>query len=146
MSVFGTNTMAPIAALALACAPPPATPHPTRGCPLGVPGTEVVLVDTDEGVDLYFREGNVDEVRRRTRDVAALGGPGAHAGEGHHGAHGVGQRHGLKLMEGPPLRATASDVDGGARLQLIALDVRRRDELRSHVRDRVAKIQSEACE
>lgn len=142
--------------------PVPAASDPS--CPVAVPGTSVTVEDLDNGAALVFiTTGDVAELRRRVTAMAkthndhhaSMGalpdgkdaggghaghdmgghaghdmGGGDHAGHhmGSHGAHGGG-------MIGVHSKATASDVDGGAKLLFVsgAGDVAKlQSELRMH--------------
>lgn len=115
-----------VVALALpACGNPPIRfadgrlePEPSTTCPSGVPGARIRMVETDDGVAFLLKAfGDVDDVRRRARDAAAMYGPGAHRGRGHDGAHGTGQQHGLALDRlGVPVVVESTDTADGARI------------------------------
>jgi hypothetical protein len=142
------------AALALvACtkADPPArsvsiTNAETPACPLGVPGAHVVVDDTDVGVTMTFTATpeNLADLRERARDAAALHGPGQHLGKGHDGRHASGADHGLKSLQLPPTYAGEEDIDGGARIRFMPVDVADRDLLRAKIRERAASMMT-AC-
>lgn len=148
-----------VAVLALACSrtsgPAPEEPRgieplvsapPEGPCPLGAPGTEATVTQPEGAIDVTFTtKGNVDELRRRVSEAAAMYGPGAHKGEGHAGEHGAGQRHGLRLWQMPAARATVEIVDGGARLHLMPEDVAKLAELREALRVRVAELMTRDC-
>ena len=93
-------------------------PEPSTTCPFGIRGTRVQMDDTPDGVVLTLHAfGDVEDVRRRARDAAAMYGPGARMGHGHGGVHGRGERHGLGLAHlGVPVNALAEDVPAGARI------------------------------
>ncbi len=114
------------------------------GCVLGVPDTRVQIADTKKGVVLTFSTWDrIDELRHRVRDVAAMHGTHAHRGLGHAGRHGLGQGHGLRLMDMPVGHAAVEDVELGARLRLDAVDDLRVLDLRSQIRARVDEIRLE---
>lgn len=148
-------------------AAPPPSPAPVAAgdpaCPVAVPGTSATVEDTDVGAALVFvTTGDVGELRRRvaamaerhnahhgamaplpTGDEAAGGhtGHGDHAGHGmDHGGHaGHGMDHGDHAggMVGVHSRATAEDIDGGARLVFVAMPDgvgALQTELRAHAR------------
>src|SRR5687767_11291023 len=86
-------------------------PEPSTTCPFGYHGTRVAMEDTDAGVVIRLRAyGDINEVRARAHDAAAMYGPGAHKGKGHNGEHGLGHQHGLGLAH-LGVRVTASAVD-----------------------------------
>jgi hypothetical protein len=93
-------------------------PEPSTTCPFGIRGTRVQMEDTRDGVVLSLHAfGDVEDVRRRARDAAAMYGPGARMGLGHGGAHGKGEQHGLGLVHlGVPVNAMAEDTPEGARI------------------------------
>ena len=93
-------------------------PEPSTTCPFGIRGTRVEMQDSADGVVISLRAfGDVEEVRRRARDAAAMYGPGSHMGLGHDGMHGKGERHGLGLVHlGVPVNAIAEDTPEGARI------------------------------
>ena len=96
----------------------PQVPEPSTTCPFGVRGARVRMSDTEDGVVIALRAyGDIEEVRRRARDAAAMYGPGAHRGLGHDGKHGGGHQHGLGLGHlGVPVQAEAENIDDGARI------------------------------
>jgi mono/diheme cytochrome c family protein len=137
---------------------PSTTPQPAAGpsdpsCPVAVPGTSVTVEDTADGAALVFvTTGDVAEVRRRAAALAQMhddhhgamgplpdgsGGDTGHAGHdmaghdmggGEHAGHAGG-------MIGVHSKATASDVEGGAKVSFVAgsADVARlQSELRMH--------------
>lgn len=118
-----------------------------KACPLGVPETRIDVEDTPDGVDAVFRTSaeHVNELRGRVRDQAAIHGPDAHAGEGHGGVHGTGQGHGMRLWDMPAKGASAADIEGGARLHVVASDAAHVAELRTRVRERIATLDSHDC-
>lgn len=118
-----------------------------RACPLGVPETRVDVEDMPDGVDVVFKTGaaHVKELRERVRDQAAIHGPEAHAGSGHGGVHGTGQGHGMRLWDMPAKGANAVDLEGGARLHVVATDDAHVAELRTRVRERVAVLDAHDC-
>ena len=112
-----------------------------RTCPLGVNGAKVAVVDAADGVDVSFTTGgDVDELRRRVRDQAAEHGPGAHAGLGHGGSHIGAQVHGLRLWEIGQVAASASDIEGGARLHVVPTNPADTVRVRAALHDRAAYI------
>lgn len=143
-----------IVVLAGACASsPPRTqtalsgpPTPAHACPLGLV-SGVDIEDTRDGVDLTFvtTPARVADLRRRVREAAKAHGPGAHEGLGHEGLHGMGQRHGLRLWDMPPVQTTVTDVDRGARLRLVAIDASRTDALRTAMHERAPHVAAGEC-
>ena len=118
-----------------------------KACPLGVPETRIDVEDAPDGVDAVFKTSSehVNDLRHRVRDQAAIHGPDAHLGTGHGGVHGTGQGHGMRLWDMPAREASAVDIDGGARLHVVASDAAHVAELRARVRERVATLDSHDC-
>jgi hypothetical protein len=117
-----------------------------RGCPLGVPGATVVAEDTPDGIALSFRSKNKpEEMRERANDAAAQHGPGQRLGLGHDGKHGDGAEHGLQLMQAPPARSVAEDIEEGARIRFVAADSRETEALRSKLRERADVMNAAVC-
>jgi hypothetical protein len=113
-----------------------------------VEDAKIESATTAGGIDVTITAppAYLEELRRRIRDAAALYGPGAHKGLGHHGMHLGAQRHGLRLTELPPLYASVDDVDGGARLHLVAKLSMQSDELRAKLRDRIDLVRAGPCD
>lgn len=125
---------------------------PAGMCPMQVPGTQVSVEDTSDGVAKVFTTtGDVAELRRRVRHMAerhermsnhhAMG-PGR-AGPG----MGAGPMGGHKHMMGHVVPSTArvEDIDRGARLNLTPKDPTKLAELRVHVREHAARMASGQC-
>lgn len=121
-SCGGSSTSPP------ATAPGPvASDDPPR--PVAVAGTSVTVEDTDRGAALVFvTTGDVAEVRKRATAMAAMHnehhaamGPlptGDEGGGGHdHGGH---SGHDMGDMEMVHSQATVEEIDGGARIVLVA--------------------------
>jgi hypothetical protein len=117
-----------------------------RGCALGVAGSTVVAEDTPDGIVLSFRSKNrPEEMRERANDAAAQHGPGQRLGRGHDGKHGDGADHGLQLMQAPPARSVAEDIEGGARIRFVAADARDMEALRTKLRERAYAMNNMTC-
>jgi hypothetical protein len=117
-----------------------------RGCPLGVAGGHVWTEDTPTGIALTFvSKDRPEEMRARANDAAAQHGPGQKVGAGHEGRHGEGGTHGLQLLQAPPAYSVASDIEGGARIHLTAVDANDRDALRTKLRERAARMNEAPC-
>ena len=117
-----------------------------RGCALGVAGATVVAEDTPDGIALSFRsKDRPEEMRERANDAAAQHGPGQQLGRGHDGKHGDGADHGLQLMQAPPARSAAEDIEGGARVRFVAADVRDTEALRTKLRERANAMNNMTC-
>ncbi len=117
-----------------------------RGCALGVAGATAVAEDTPDGIALSFRsKSKPQEMRERANDAAAQHGPGQRLGLGHEGKHGDGAEHGLQLMQAPPARSVAEDIDDGARIRFVAADSRETEALRSKLRERADAMNAAVC-
>jgi len=117
-----------------------------RGCALGVAGATVVAEDTPDGIALSFRSKNrPEEMRERAGDAAAQHGPGQRLGRGHDGKHGDGADHGLQLMQAPPARSVAEDIEGGARIRFVAADANETEALRVKLRERANAMNNMTC-
>lgn len=116
-----------------------------RGCPLGVPGAQVTVEDTLDGVAMTFTsKDKTDELRARARTSAAMYGP-QQAGIGHEGQHGQGGHHGLQPMQMPPVYTSTEDVENGARIRLAPVDPNDLGTLRAKARERAAAM-SQSCD
>ena len=83
--------------------PPPAADDPT--CPIVVPGTSISVEETAEGPAFVFvTTGDAAAVRTRAAALATM-----------HNAHD-GPSSALGMMFSVKAKATASDIDGGARV------------------------------
>jgi hypothetical protein len=100
-------------------------------CPMRVEGTTVAVSDVEGGVALAFTTstGDVAQVRERARRMAAM----------HDGRPGMG----MGMM--PAATATVEDIDGGARITLVANDPAQEDALRQHVRMHAERMQGGEC-
>lgn len=117
-----------------------------RGCALGVAGATVIAEDTPDGVALSFRsKDRPQEMRERANDAASQHGPGQQLGRGHDGKHGDGAAHGLQLMQAPPARSVAEDIEGGARVRFVAAEVRDTEALRAKLRERADAMNNMTC-
>ena len=112
-------------------------------CQLGDPGVRVRVEDVEDAVDVTVTTiRDVDDLRHRVRDAAAMYGPGAHRGLGHHGKHGNGGHHGLRLAElRPTIKAVEIDVPSGAKIHVTPIESAKLDEVRAEVRARAAQAQ-----
>jgi hypothetical protein len=118
----------------------------TGGCPLGVLGALVTAEETTDGVILTFLAppDRVAELRMRARDAAAMYGPDARKGMGHEGHHGEGGQHGLQLLQMRPVHATFSEVDSGARIVLVPVDINDKALIGGQARER-ARAMNTSC-
>jgi hypothetical protein len=136
--------------------PPPPRPLPTRtekaACPLGVMGASVAVEDTPNGVALVVvsvgssPNGSSVVLRQRARDAAQLHGPFGRLGKGHHGRHQTGGHHGLHAFALPKAHATATDVERGARIEIVPEYPGDLDALRAGVRVRASKMTRMPCD
>jgi len=129
--------------------PPPASARKEAvvGCPLGVAGAKVAAEEVSDGIILRFTSvDKAKELRERANDAAAQHGPGQGMGLGHDGRHGDGAAHGLQLMQAPPSRSVATDIDGGASIHFIPSSETDKTELRAKLRERAAAMNVTACE
>lgn len=133
-------------------------------CPVAVPGTQVAVGDTPDGVAVTFTTtpDRTAELRARVHAMADMHNR-HHQGAGmEHGAMERGEMHRGAMMGGgmmgsgggeampmmpPPSRATVDDVDGGARLAVSPNDPADLDRLRSTVRMHAEHMQrSGSCD
>lgn len=154
-------TVAAIACGGSKSAPPAATPHNGSGamadmCPMEVPGTQVSVADTQDGVAVAFMtSGDVAQVRQRVHGMAAMhekmmsgGGMMGSGGMGSGGMMGsgsggmMGSGHMMKMVDST---AQAEDIDGGARIVLTPKDPAKLAELRDHVREHAGRMASGHC-
>lgn len=106
------------------------------GCPAAVPGTEVSVENTPDGVALSFTSTNdVAEVRRRTRAMAAM--------HEHMMESGGMMEPGEMMMV--PSSARAEEIDGGARIVLTPTDPAQLAALRAHVHAHANQMASGHC-
>lgn len=116
-------------------------------CPFGVRGARVKMDDIEGGVVLTLRAyGDVNDIRRRARDAAAMYGPGAHRGKGHEGKHGGGEQHGIGLRHlGVPVQAVAEDTADGARIVVRPKDPADLEKMRAALADRERSTRTGTC-
>jgi hypothetical protein len=116
-------------------------------CQLGDRGVRVAVNELPDGVEVVVTTiRDVDELRQRARDAAAMYGPGAHRGLGHDGKHGDGARHGLHLAElRAKVNAVETDIPDGASIRVTPLDPAKVGEVQSEVEARVEKAQWGNC-
>jgi len=116
------------------------------GCPLGVAGGKVSVEEVPDGIVLRFTSADkAKEMRERANDAAAQHGPGQGMGLGHEGRHGDGAAHGLQLMQAPPSRSVATDIEGGASIHFAPSSETDKTELRAKLRERAAAMNAMAC-
>lgn len=142
-----------IVVVAIACTSAETTPPPAAsreeavvGCPLGVAGAKVSVEEVPDGIVLRFTSADkAKEMRERANDAAAQHGPGQGMGLGHDGRHGDGAAHGLQLMQAPPSRSVATDIEGGASIHFVPSAETDKTELRAKLRERAAAMNAMAC-
>jgi hypothetical protein len=116
------------------------------GCALGLPGSSVVAEDIEDGIALVFTSRDrPEEMRERARDAAAQHGPYARMGRSHEGRHAQGTNHGLQMSQGPVARTVTEDVEGGARIQLVAVDPAEAEALRARLRKQAVALNAMKC-
>jgi hypothetical protein len=117
------------------------------GCPLGVPGAVVDIVDVPGGADVLLTAPpwQLADLRRHLAPIASLYGPNARRGQGHDGEHLDDRGHGLQLAELPALTATVEDIDGGSRLHLLAEDPTQAEKLRDRLQKRAIELRGMPC-
>ncbi|MGE5186740.1 MAG: hypothetical protein ACM31C_32020 [Acidobacteriota bacterium] len=135
-------------------APPPASTTTAGVCPTAIPGTQVSVDDTHDGVALTFTTtGDVAQVRASVRAMAqhhsamvqARPGRGMGPGAGRMGAGRMGAGMMGPGMGTVPSTATVEDVDGGARLVLAPNDPARLAELRERARAHATMMVGGRC-
>lgn len=118
-----------------------------------VPGTQVSVEDTTDGVAMVFTTtGDVAELRKRVRHKAEMHekkhqvgtaepgmepGPGMGAGPGHKKMH--------MMAHAVPSTARMEEIEGGARINLVPTDPQRLAELRAQARERASHMASGQC-
>lgn len=122
-------------------------PEPSTTCPFGVRGARVELENTSDGVQIKLRAfGDVEEVRRRAVDAAAMYGPGAHQGLGHDGQHGTGERHGFGLGQlGVPVSTLVENTPDGARILVWPKQPEDLDKMRTALAKRESRARAGKC-
>ncbi len=132
----------------MTASPAPSGSPSAQSCPIGVVGSHVDVVDTPVGADLVFTASaeRLVDLRARVRSAAQLYGIGAHKGLGHEGKHLGAQRHGLRLTELPLLHAEVEDIDGGARMRLVAEVASQVGDLQGRLRARVDEVNASPCD
>ena len=119
----------------------------STSCPFGDRGARVAVDDAPDGVDVTITTiRDVDELRQRARDSAAMYGPLAHRGLGHNGKHGNGEHHGLGLAElRPEVKSEVTDVPSGAKIHVTPVDPSSVADVRREVRARAERTRWGAC-
>lgn len=110
-------------------------------CPMEVPGTQVSVADTQDGVAITFTtSGEVAQLRQRVHAMAAMH---EHMMSG--GMMGSGGAMGSSGMMMVPSDARAEDIQGGARLVLTPKDPAQLAQLRDHVHAHAAQMARGDC-
>lgn len=120
---------------------------PAASCPMLVPDVTVATTEVESGAALTFTttaEESVDDLRARVSRMAEMVEDRPRGG-------GMGQGRGAQQARGagmgpmPPAHAEVVDIEGGARIELHALDARDVDALREHVREHGERMRAGAC-
>ncbi len=141
-----------ITVAAIACGgskspPSTATPHNGSGamadmCPMEVPGTQVSVADTRDGVAIAFTTSDdVAQLRRRVHGMAAMHEKMMHE-EMMSGGGMMGSGDMMKMVDST---AQAEDIDAGARIVVTPKDPAQLAELRDHVREHAGRMASGHC-
>lgn len=139
--------------------PGPMMEQMSATCPMVVEGAKVEVADTATGVALTFTtdsEGDVADLRERARQMAAMyeshGGRGGmmwhRMGRGMGRGMGAGAGRGMGAGPGHPMpaaKATVTEVDKGARVELVPTDAAQLDALREHMRFHQQRMSSGEC-
>lgn len=131
-------------------------------CPMAIEDAKVEVADTDKGVALTFttEKGDVADLRARVQQMATMyqqhggrrgmmwhqgrgAGMGAGPGPGPGAGRGMGPGAGKGPM--PALTATVTEVDKGARVELVPTDAAQLDALREHARFHQQRMSSGEC-
>lgn len=125
-------------------------------CPMGVEEVEVSAAEINQGAAFVFTTSDPEEVRDLRERVGRMAqmhnrmhppmeqGLAAHVQEGGPGQHAPGPQMG-RMHTMHRARATASQVPGGARLELRADDPAQLDDLRQAVRMAAQGMQQGEC-
>jgi hypothetical protein len=128
---------------------------PMHACPIAVPGTRLAAADTPDGVSVTFTTSpdRAEDLRARVHAMADMHNrhhqQGAAAGEHggmmggmmHHGGSAAPEAGQTSMPMPPPSRATAQDIEGGARLAVAPYDPADLERLRSTVRMHAEQMQ-----
>src|SRR5262245_13165270 len=100
-----------------------------QNCPMQVPGAEVSIQDTNDGIALTITtsSGDVAELRRRVESMAKM-----HSNDGMYG----------NMM---PFSVTSEEIQNGARLTLKPKDPAKLAEFRSTVRQHAEQMKKHDC-
>lgn len=103
-----------------------------RHCPLALDGAVAKLEDIDGGVRFTITAPNTAEVQRRAHHVVAFAAKKTREGHGGFDGQGGGRMKNCPVVT-DDVAITATDLDGGARLDIVAKDVAA---LRTETRER----------
>jgi hypothetical protein len=103
-----------------------------QNCPMKVPGADIAVADTENGVAVTIttKTGDVADLRRRTESMAKM-----HSAESNKGMHG-------QMM---PFDVKYEEIADGARLSLTPRDAARLEEFRTKVRQHVEQMKKGDC-
>ena len=120
----------------------PASAARVDNCPVRVPATTVTVMNTKDGVAMYFTTlgSYVTEVRRRTAALAQAVEPAADR----RGVE-VSSREIVGLAGMVPLRVSSEDISDGSRLVLVPVDPDDVDSLRSYARAQGERMRLGGC-
>lgn len=109
-----------------------------RHCPVALDGATSTLEDIDGGVrfTILVPETEVEDARRRAHHVVEFAAKRTHRGHGEFDGKGGGRMKNCPVVT-DAVTITATDIPGGARLDVIATDATHLDQLRSDTRTRV---------
>lgn len=110
-----------------------------RHCPLALDGAESTLEDIDGGVRFTIKapEGAIAEARRRAHHIVEFAAKKTREGHGGFDGKGGGRMKNCPVVT-DDVTITATDIAGGARLDIIAASAI--DGLRSETRERAKKF------
>ena len=100
-----------------------------QNCPMQVPGTDLSIVDTNDGIALSVttRSGDAAELRRRLETMSKM-----HSNEGMHGNM-------------TPFTVIYEEIPNGARLTLTPKDPTKLEEFRKIVRQHAEQMKQHDC-
>lgn len=158
----GATAIAVLAGCAHSTPSAATAPAPARAgsmsamCPMGVPGTTVAAADEVSGSTITFSTttAQVAELQRRVHAMVAMhnqhhgdGGMkhGAMMGEGKMGGGMMGDGQGMGGMKVPSSLATATDLETGARVEVVPSDPADLRALQDAVRQHAQRMQQDGC-
>jgi hypothetical protein len=119
--------------------PPDEMDEKMRHCPLALDGATSTVEDIEGGVRFTIKPpaAAIDEARRRAHHIVEFAAKKTRAGHGGFEGKGGGRMKNCPVVT-DDVTITATDIDGGAQLDVIATT--NVDALRTATRDRVAKF------